>query len=258
MLLQRKIAKDSVNGALKYLALNKILFKLRRVKLFIRWLSSGAFILLLFSASAQDSVKKETRFTLGPITVDQQARTVQFPATINQTEGALEYLLVTDQGKTHESLLVTKISPYQLQIALLLLGGQPPLDLKELPPEHITKESLKAAPELKGNEIAIRITFNQDSNRQPIRAEEWIHTQLTQAPMTPRPWIYTGSAIFQKRFLAQEEGAIISLITDPAALINNPRPGHDDDTLWSVQKDKIPSLGTPVVITLQLLTPKPQ
>ena len=34
----------------------------------------------------------------------------------------LEYLIVAETGKTHESLLSTKIAPYDIQVAMLLLG----------------------------------------------------------------------------------------------------------------------------------------
>ena len=241
-----------------YLALNAFFFKLARVKSFILRFVSAAFISLQFSIQAQDpsvpTKSQETiKLTLGKITVDKEARTIQFPATVNLGEGTLEYLLVSDQGKTHESLFATKVSPFQLQVAMLLLGVQPPQEIKEIPPEQITRDSLKTTPEVKGDNIDILITLPPST--QPIHAEEWIHNQLTQSTMATGPWIFTGSAIFQKRFLAQEEGSIVALVTDSVALINNPRPGHNDDTIWSVQKDKVPAVGTPVIITFQLLTP---
>ena len=196
------------------------------------------------------------RVTFGKIRVDKKTRTVCFPATVNMTEGLLEYLLVTDQGKTHESLFVTTVSPFQMHVAMLLLGVNPTREISEPPPEQITAGSLKNAPGLKGDNVDILISWKEGADQRQIRAEEMIHNRISQAPMTIGPWIYNGSALYQKRFLAQTDGSIVALVTDPAALINNPRPGHDDDTLWSVQKEKVPAVGTPVEITIQLLPAK--
>jgi len=230
----------------------------------MRSLVGVIFLSLLFSASAQlppnhigATEKTGDSFTMGKITVDKRGRTVRFPATVNMSDGSLEYLLVTDKGKTHESLFATTVAPFQLHIAMLLLGVSPTQEIKELPPEQLTAESLKTAPELKGDKVDILVSWKSGANAQQIHAEEWINSRLTQAPMTTEPWLYTGSAIFQKRFLAQEEGSIIALVTDPVALINNPRAGHNDDTVWSVRNDKVPAVGTPVDIIFHFLTRQP-
>jgi hypothetical protein len=140
---------------------------------------------------------------------------------------------------------------------MLLLGVHSTQEIAELPPEQLTNDTLKAAPELKGDKVDVLVSWKQGGDPRQIRAEEWVNNRLTQAPMTAGPWIYTGSAIYQKRFLAQEEGSIVALVTDPVALINNPRPGRNDDTVWSVRNDKVPAAGTPVEITFQLLAEKP-
>jgi len=188
---------------------------------------------------------------IGDITVDKSAKSIRFPATVQLESGSLEYLLVTEEGKTHESLFATKVSPFKLHVAMLLLGVSPAQEIKELPPEQLNAASLKNAPELKGDKVDILISWKTDGKEQQVRAEDWIQNQLTNGPMTAGPWIYTSSAILKGTFLAQEEGSIVALVTDPVALINNPRPGHNDDTIWSVFKGKVPPANTPVVITFQ-------
>ena len=39
-------------------------------------------------------------------------------------EGIAEYFLVSTQGKVHESVLRTEVDPYQIHVAMLLLGGK--------------------------------------------------------------------------------------------------------------------------------------
>lgn len=233
------------------------------VKYSLLLLVPSLFLSLLFSALAKElpansgSMDGDSdSFTIGKITVDKRARSVRFSASVNLSSGALEYLLVTDKGKTHESLFTTTVSPYQLNVAMLLLGANPTPEVSEFPPEQITHATLESAPELTGNKVDVLVSWNQDGDPQQTRVEEWIDNRLDQAPMTTGSWIYTGSVIYQKRFLAQEEGSIIALVTDPVALINNPRAGHTDDTIWSVREDKVPTVGTSVEITFQLRSEK--
>ena len=229
-----------------------------------RALVAAVFLALLLPCSAKEPPaaaglpdEAGESFTVGKITVDKRVRTVRFPATVNLTGGVLEYLLVTDKGKTHESLLATPVSPYQLNIAMLLLGARPTPEITDLPPEQLTAGTLKSAPELAGDNVDVLVSWKDGDELRKVRAEEWIDNLAAKASMTAGPWLYTGSAIYQKRFLAQEEGSIVALVTDPAALINNPRPGSRDDTNWSARKDKIPAAGTPVEIIFQLLTNPP-
>ncbi|NOX98302.1 MAG: hypothetical protein GXP30_00950, partial [Verrucomicrobia bacterium] len=60
------------------------------------------------------------RYQLGDIIFNGKTREIRFPATMNLEKGLLEYVLVTEEGKMHESLLGTKVRPAQLQIVLKL------------------------------------------------------------------------------------------------------------------------------------------
>jgi len=223
----------------------------------MRRIFPAIYLALLVAAPAQDSPAPTPSpaasvYKIGKITVDKNARTVRFPATVQMAEGALEYLLVTEEGKTHESLFVTKVAPYQLHVAMLLLGAQPSQEIKELPPVQLTAAALNSAPELKGDDVQILVSWNMEGTQRQVHAEEWVHNLRTKTTMIPGPWLYTGSAIYQKRFIAQEEGSIVALITDATALINNPRPGHSDDSIWAVAKAGVPPINTPVEITFLL------
>jgi hypothetical protein len=69
--------------------------------------------------------------------------------------------------------------------------------------------------------------------------------------------IYTGSMFRDGHFLAQSEGAFAALVTYPAALINNPRKGSDDDLVWAVNTKAVPPVDTPVEIIITL-EPSPE
>ena len=137
---------------------------------------------------------------------------------------------------------------------MALLGARPTPEVAEFPPEQLDANTLRSAPELTGDNVDVLVSWKDGGDLRQARAEEWIANRLTQAPMTAGAWIYTGSAIYQKRFLAEEEGSLVALVADPVALINNPRDGNRDDTAWRVQNDRVPAPGTPVEMTFQLLS----
>jgi hypothetical protein len=201
-------------------------------------------------------------YEIGALRLDQKARSVSFPGTLNLNEGPLEYLLVTEQGSTHESLLVTAVKPSDLHFAMLLLGakGAGIMSAKDAPPGQIDAKYLKTAPKLKGENIAITARWKTGDADKSVPVEDWVLNAETKKPMSRGPWIYNGSMFNDGHFLAQIEGAHAALVTYPSALINNPRKGSDDDQLWTANTKAAPPPKTPIEITIQLLSepdPKP-
>lgn len=195
----------------------------------------------------------ENVFKVGAVTFDKREKTASFPAAIAVRTGAIEYLLVTEAGKAYESLLTTKVEPYDLHVAMLLMGVKGAGETNSKPPAQIDLSYLKSAPDLAGDTVEITVRWKQDGRDRQMRAEDLIFNTEKDAPMTNGPWLYNGSAIYRGKFLAQVDGSIVALVTDPEALINNPRPGHDDDRIWNIRSDKLPPEGTPLEVTFKLL-----
>ncbi len=195
-------------------------------------------------------------FEIGKLRLDQKARTVTFPGVLNLKEGNLEYLLVTPEGSTHESLLVSEIAPNELHFAMLLLGakGAGITSAKDAPPGQIDAKFLKNAPKMKGESISIKVRWKAGDADKDAPVEDWIFNTATKKPMERGPWIYNGSMFNDGHFLAQIEGAHAALVTYPSALINNPRKGNDDDQIWTVHTKAVPPVKTPLEITIHLLT----
>lgn len=59
---------------------------------------------------------------LGGIRLDRRTKEISFPAVTNIREGSIEVLVTTEAGRCHESLLITKIDPFMLQLTLYLAG----------------------------------------------------------------------------------------------------------------------------------------
>jgi len=217
----------------------------------------GVLICLLLSAACLpvsaalppgfEEVNDHT-FRIGGVTLDKLDRSVRFPATVNLREGAIEYFLVHESGKAYESLFTTKVNPYDIHLAMLLLGVKAPTEVTEAPPEQITMDTLKSSPAVKGDAVEVSVFYKN----QKLPAENFILNTQEGKEMTRGPWAYTSSVLYKGQFLAKTEGSIIALVTDPAALINNPRPGHDNDLIWNIATEKVPPAGTAVEICIQL------
>lgn len=197
----------------------------------------------------------ENLFLMGEVRIDSKAREVRFPAKVNMTEGQIEYVLVTNIGKLHESLLSTEIEPYHLQTALLLLGlkgaGLPDPSQPQSGPAKA--EALGKIPEIGGEPINIEVNWTDShGEKKAVPLETWILKSPKNSVMTKGPWTYSGSRSYEGAFLAQEFGSIISAISDLDAMVNNPRPGHGDDKIWSPNTKAMPKAGTPVEILLKV------
>jgi hypothetical protein len=173
---------------------------------------------------------------IGAVELDRKSMTVTIPATVNMLDGATEYFLVHRNGKVHESIFVTEARPQDIHIACLLAGWEP----KEKPAE-----------------IEIEVTWETNGPLRRHRAEELVaiakkHPQDRDGRhLEQGSWHYTGSRTDAAGFAATREGSLIALITDPAALIGNPRPGRIDDTLHAPNRAMLPAAGHPVRVVLR-------
>jgi hypothetical protein len=180
-------------------------------------------------------------FEIGKVRVDKQKRTIEFPAVVNMKEGLAEYFLVSTQGKVHESVLRTEVEPYQVHVAMLLLGGkgaQTNFFAPDQPPA--------------GDPITIEVSWKGLLSTKRVAAEEMVFDRAKNKAMSKGPWIYNGSFQFEGMFVAQQTGSIISVIADPEALINNPRERRDDDDNWTVNSKAVPSVETLVTVTIRV------
>ncbi len=185
-------------------------------------------------------------FRLGEIQIHKDTRSVIFPAQVNMDKGLLEYLIVRSSGKVHESLLRTEVDPYHLQIAFLLLG----FEGTDRPIRH------QGSPETPtGDPVEIAIAYRKGGEGQEhkIGAQEWVANKIENQlkDVGALKWVYTGSKIFDGRFLAQAEGSIVALWHDPVALVDNASPGGESNKIWFVKEGTCLPVGTPVTIIIK-------
>lgn len=147
-------------------------------------------------------------YRVGGVTIDSKLQVAVFPAEVNQIIGLIEYALVTEQGKTHESFLSTKIKPRDVHVAMLLLGVKPPGNVSV---EIAWKEGGKWTRKPITNCIAqypLEVASEQE-NKETEKSFK----------LEPSSWTWTGSRVRPSGVLAADElGSILSLQPDPDAM----------------------------------------
>lgn len=183
------------------------------------------------------------KFDIDGCVVDKGQESLTFPAMINMDkEGQiLEYLLVENSGKLHESLLKTEISPYAIQISLLLLGLEGSLD-------PLIEQGENRIPT--GTPVTIRVNWHENGQSKSTYLHDWV--LKGSEVLANIPWVFTGSYIHENGlFVAQVDKSIIAIYHDPAAIIDHQTPDGNSDTIWFVNTNKIPPAGTQVELVIE-------
>jgi hypothetical protein len=204
---------------------------------------------------AKPSVTKldGTRYQIGAVTFDEKTREIRFPARVNMTEGLLEYLIVHQNGKVHEALLATEISPTHLNLAFTLLRYRPSRELYPLPNETggtsgrfpEVPEDVKAAAR-----VSIEVEWNDSGNVRRLPVNEWIQHGVKTTAMPSGPWVYGGSEIYQGKFSAETTGDVAAIFIAPSSLLGYPGTDNNNDDVWNPFPKRVPAEGTSVTVII--------
>lgn len=195
----------------------------------------------------------ETRYQAGQVVFDRKTREIRFPAKVNMAEGLLEYLLVLQQGKAHESLLITDISPTHLNLAFTLLRYSASRELFLIPDEDggLTNKRAEVPAAIKaGARIAIDVEWNDNGTTRRVPVNEWIQHSVKTTAMAAGPWIYCDSDFSEGKYLPELTGDIAAIIVAPAAMINYPGADNQDDTVWFAFPKRVPPQETNVTVII--------
>ncbi|UCE17442.1 MAG: hypothetical protein JSV84_11140 [Gemmatimonadota bacterium] len=191
----------------------------------------------------EPSVEKiaEGVYQIGAVVLDQNTNELSMKGEINMQRGLIEYFACTRFGKLHESTLVLDVEPYQLQVALLLMGLEPG--------GNIEYQGDANTPQ--GDSLEVWVEWQENGKPERHRAEDLVYNIAEKRTMEQTPWIFTGSKIVNGTFMADFEGCLIATFHDPFAILNNPLPSGADDTLYRVNESLVPEKGTPVNLILK-------
>jgi hypothetical protein len=131
-----------------------------------------------------------------------------------------------------------------VQLALVLLGAQGAGT--NAFPSNPTEA-------LAGDPVRVEVRWTSATGAHKRPGEDFVLNRTTQGPLSQGDWTFTGSVLFQGTFLAEQEGSIVALFLDPVALINNPRPGREDDENWLPYAKVLPPEETKVEVIFRLV-----
>ena len=213
-------------------------------------------------ATEKPAVEKldATRYRIKEIEFNSKSREIRFPATINMTKDLLEFLIVHNNGKIHESLLKTGISATDLNVAFNLLRYRPSPELHAEPtsPEDPTGKFPAVDDEVKKSaRIRIEVEWRDGENLRKVPINEWIQHAATGGTMPAGPWVYGGSEVSEGKFQAETTGDIAAIYLSRSALINYPGKDNADDTVWFVYPKRVPPLDSPVTVIITPFSEKP-
>ncbi len=195
----------------------------------------------------------ETRFRIGEVTFDRKTREIRFPTKVNMTEGLLEFIIVHEKGKIHESLLVTTISPTHLNLAFTLLRYPPSPELYPLPNETggTSGDFPKVDPAIMAAaRVAIEVEWQDGGRTRRVPINDWIQHAVKTTAMPPGPWVYGGSFIYDGQYSPETTGDIAAIFIALSALINYPGEDNGDDTVWVPYLKRVPDPGTNVTVVI--------
>jgi hypothetical protein len=188
-----------------------------------------------------------SRYRIGKIEFDSITREVRIPAKVNMASGLIEFLLVHENGKVHESLFSTDATPSDINLAFTLLRYKASPELYALPnktgglsgnfPE--VPEDIRLAARIS---IEVECKIDDKIERKPVN--EWIQHGNTASAMPLSHWVYGGSRIEDGSFVADSTGDIIAIFLSQAAMINYPGTDNGDDTVWTAFEKRVPPEGT--------------
>lgn len=201
----------------------------------------------------------DDEFELGQIRFNAKTREVRLPCLLNMREGAIEYAVVHDTGKTHEALLKSSASPLDLQVAMLLTNYQP--GHTGLFPgekdEAIRKRMESTAPKTPGaNNVKLHVEWKEGEETKKLPLTDWMLEAPQKKPPTDfKHWVFNGSMIQASGFSAELYGSFIGIYYDVTAVINCPSKLNGADDVWSPNTKLMPKEETPVTVIISPVAP---
>jgi len=186
-------------------------------------------------------------YDFGGIIIDQNDLSFSFEAKCNQISGLVEYALVHENGKTHESLFTTKIAPRLIHACFLLLKQKP--DNFLLKKEKFSEQEISALRK-KSLETWVKWDENGSSCRKSLTSMTL--NDLSKQTLKGKSFVFTGSKVVEGDYLAQMDGSIIAIYQDARAVINAIDELSSNDDVWLPNEVNLPPLGKNVWISINL------
>lgn len=208
--------------------------------LFLFLLHSPAFETKAESFSSWPSIKKlaDGKFDFDGVTINQKSREIEFVAISNQNNGLIEYGIVHETGKIHESLFRTEIRPQIIHASMLLLKHEPhKAFFEDLRQGHFNEDKYLL------NAVEVFVTWENNGTKVAKNLRDFYSNQRREdISEKSGVLLFTGSRMIEKTFMAEHTGSILAVYTDQDALFNSTEYDSDNDDVWIARKTEMPPL----------------
>lgn len=151
-----------------------------------------------FAAALNAVETHDHHLRIGNVFINRSEHRLEIPALLNLSAGLVEVVMCDPKnGRVHESLLVSKTRPFDLQVALFLLG------LKNGTPE-VSDSSVRM-----GDAVDIQVLVHGGRGSVPV--QEWIVRGGSKTPIANDGFIFVGSGFRDKRCLADDSGNLVDI-----------------------------------------------
>jgi CubicO group peptidase (beta-lactamase class C family) len=183
----------------------------------------------------------------------------------------IEYLMVTDRGRTHEALFVMKAQPSVLDACFRALGLQPGHSMRWVmkdpqPPREAVEAGEMSPWEAvpgSGPLVSVDVAWTDDNGMPRSQSlESMLLDVRTGEPVPDLDWIYTGSGIAPLRqgrrivqaFMADLQGNVIAIYLSGmgAAVLERNSIEGVDDSLYTINSETAPARKTPVTLVFRV------
>lgn len=213
------------------------------------WATFSNSLIAEDNASNLPAIKKvkEGIYDFGGIIIDRKSNSVSIPAFSNQVNGLVEYGVVHEDGKIHESLFRTSIRPQIFHTSFLLLKFKPVEGFFQ----NLWSDDPKPI-DYSENCFEILVSWEINGTMYEKEIEKLSINQNRNGPIKKKSFIFTGSKMIEGTFLAESSGSILAIYSDESAVMNNSDYDSSNDDVWIANKDEMPPLELPVLIRFHL------
>lgn len=199
-------------------------------------------------------------YEVGGIRFNGKTREIRVPTVVNIKQAPIEYMLVHETGKVHESVLRTSVKPSDLQVAMLLCHFEPgtvglahpdaPKDLTPIKPLEMKAPG--------ANRVLVQVEWKEKGETKKAPLSDWMQDINTRKPPPDlQNWIFSGSYFDEDGFAGDREGSFFASYLDRSAMFNSPAKGNWDDSAWISNPALIPDEGTAVTLIITPAKAKP-
>ncbi|MDA7523973.1 sialate O-acetylesterase [Verrucomicrobia bacterium] len=192
------------------------------------------------------------------ISINLEEWCVDVDAYICLKKGVLELIACTKASKEHESIVAVDSTAKHIHTALLLLGAEAGSPAQRKPVDDEENVWMDVPPS--GAPVDVFLVFDNEDSAKPV--EKPINEFITQEDgeiFSTNTFLFAGSILRStdnnspNHYMADRSGNVISISTfgDEVLCLPGLHSQVNTELYWNVAGDKLPDVGTPVILRLR-------